>query len=80
MLVTSVVQCKLCMELLLFSWWDQPVHYVGIFTIASMRWGLDFCLLYGTAGCPLFRESNIFEVYGVTVRTSRTVRYKMGVH
>ena len=40
MVVTSVVLCDSCMELLFFSGWSQPVHYVGLFTIVSMRLGI----------------------------------------
>ena len=56
MLVAGVEQCDSCMQSLLFSRWGQPVRVMwGYLLLQVCIWGLHFCLLYGIAGCPLFR-------------------------
>ena len=42
-------------------------------------WGLECCPLYGVSGCPLLRGCFIIEVNGVTIGTSVSVRYIVGV-
>ena len=44
------------------------------------NWDCENCLLYGVAGCPLFRGCLSIEVTGKTVGTFRIVHYIMGVH
>ena len=55
----------------------------GLSDLSIISWvsaveGLN-CLLYGIAGCPLFRGCLSIEVNGRTVGTFRLVRYIMGV-
>ena len=42
-------------------------------------WGAKTCPLYGIERCPLFRGFFTIEVYGATIRTWESVRYKGGV-
>ena len=44
------------------------------------KWDCENCLLYGVAGCVLFRGCLSIEVTGKTFGTFRIVRYIMGVH
>ena len=43
------------------------------------NWDRENCLLYGVAGCPLFRGCLSIEVNGKAVGTFRIVRYIVGV-
>ena len=45
----------------------------------SIAWDREKCLLYGVAGCPLFRGCLSIEVNGRAVGTFRTVRYTVDV-
>ena len=47
--------------------------------LLAYNWDHENCLLYGVAGCPLFRGCLSIEVNGRTVGTFRIVRYIVGV-
>ena len=51
------------------GWWVSFVY----------NWDHESCLLYGVAGCPLFRDCLSIEVNGRTVGTFRIVSYIVGV-
>ena len=64
----------------LFSGCGQPVSYVGLFTITSMRLGIGLLSVIQNSGVSAIQgDLMYYEVYGVTVRTFRTVQYNMGV-
>ena len=57
-----------------WAWLNYPLS--GGFSIASVQLGMDYCLLYGVAGCPLFRVS---AVKGCPLRWRGSVAHCVGV-
>ena len=51
----------------------------GCGVLFAYNWDCKNCLLYGVAGCPLFRGCLSIEVNGRTVRTFGIVLYIVGV-
>ena len=51
----------------------------GRYVLFAYNWDRESCLLYGAAGCPLFRGCLSIEVNGRRVGTFRIVRYIVGV-
>ena len=45
----------------------------------AYNWDHENCLLYGVAGCPLFRGCLSIELNGRTVGTFGIVRYIVGI-
>ena len=61
-------------------WLNCPFYQDNQVSIKFYYWGLECCPLYGvSSGCPLFRGCFIIEVNGVTIGTSVSVRYIVGV-
>ena len=60
--------------------WVWPsVRYSEVDCITVGDWGAKTCPLYGIERCPLFRGCFTIGVYGDTIRTWESVRYKGGV-
>ena len=64
--ISGVQQKGFDCTLIGWVWLTCPLS--GVFTIVSVQLGLDYCPLYGVAGCPLFE---CIEVCGETIGTFR---------